>query len=96
MKQTKTCAGQHNWPYKHLHTLLLRAHPVLLIGQNVKHFFSQRNSSAVKQVSCCSKLRAPDRHGDHDMDIRTPIQSQPVTDSKEIGQGLISGINQVW
>lgn len=29
------------------------------------------------------------------MDIRTPIQSQPVTDSKEIGQGLISGINQV-
>lgn len=33
--------------------------------------------------------------GNHDMDITTSIQSQPVNDRKEFCQGLIFGINQV-
>lgn len=93
MKQTKTCAGQHNWPYKHLHILLLRTHPVQLIGQNGKCFYNQRNSSAVKQISCCYKMRATDRHRRPWHGITTSIQSQPVTDREDICQGLIFGIS---
>lgn len=38
-KLTKTSARHHNWPCKHLSTLLQRRHSVLLIGQNVKLLF---------------------------------------------------------